>query len=140
VPSRATRLTTDGLKTVPYRRTGKRDGFALVRRIGLALPGVTESTAYGSPALKINDSLIACLAVNKSAEPDTLVACVDFSDRDELLAADPDTYYLTEHYVNDPSILVRLRRIHDDALRDLLGMAYQFARTRKRRRTRAVRR
>ena len=47
--------------------------------------------------------------------------------REELLAAEPDIYYITEHYVNYPSILVRLPRIHADALRDLLGMAWQFA-------------
>ena len=129
MPSRATRLGA-----------GTRDRFDVVRRIGRTLPGITESTAYGSPALKINGSLIACLAAHKSAEPDTLVACVDFSDRDELLAADPDTYYLTEHYMDYPSILVRLPRIHEDALRDLIGMAYQFARTRKTRRARTGRR
>lgn len=125
MPSRATRLPA-----------GQRDRFAVVRRIGRTLAGATESTAYGSPALKINGSLIACLAVNKSAEPDTLVACIDFPDRDELLAADPDIYYLTDHYANYPSILVRLRRIDEDALRGLLVMAWQFARSQKPRRTR----
>ena len=47
--------------------------------------------------------------------------------RAELIAAQPDVYYITEHYVNYPSVLVRLPRIHQDALRDLLGMAWQFA-------------
>ena len=32
-------------------------------------------------------------------------------------------YYLTDHYVNYPVVLVRLSRIHLDALKDLLGMA-----------------
>jgi len=42
------------------------------------------------------------------------------------MAASPDVYYLTDHYVNHPVVLVRLSRIHPDALRDLLGMAWRF--------------
>lgn len=101
-------------------------GFAAVRRIGLALPDVEESTAYGSPALKLRGKLMACIPTHKDAEKDSLVVCVGFAERDELLAAEPDVYYLKEHYVNYACLLVRLRRIHPDALRDLLGMAWQF--------------
>ena len=43
---------------------------------------------------------------------------VDFAQRDELLAAEPDVYYLKEHYVDYACVLVRLKRIHPDALRD----------------------
>jgi hypothetical protein len=32
--------------------------FDTVRKIGLALPGVEESTAYGSPALKVHGKLL----------------------------------------------------------------------------------
>jgi hypothetical protein len=51
---------------------------------------------------------------------------VDFDDRAELLAADPDVYYVTDHYVGYSAVLVRLSRVNRDALRDLLGMAYKF--------------
>jgi hypothetical protein len=100
--------------------------FDTVRRIGLALPGVEESTAYGSPALKVHGKLLACLPSHRSAEPGSLVARVDFDDRAELLTANPDVYYVTDHYVGYTSVLVRLARIHRDVLRDLLGMAYKF--------------
>jgi len=101
-----------------------------VRKIGLALPGVEESTAYGSTALKVHGKLLACIAIHRSAEPGSLVVRVDFDDRAELLAADPDVYYITEHYAGYPSVLVRLSRVKPDVLRDLLGMAYKFV-TRK---------
>jgi hypothetical protein len=104
--------------------------FAAVREIGLALPGVTESTAYGFPALKVRGKLLACLPANRSAESNSLVVRVDFDDRAELLAADPDVYYVTEHYVGYSAVLVRLSRVNPDVLRDLLGMAYKFV-TRK---------
>ena len=65
--------------------------------------------------------------------PDSLVVRIDFDQRDELLAADPKTYYLKQHYVNYPCVLVRLARIHDDALRDLLRMAHDYVRARTKR-------
>ncbi len=100
--------------------------FDTVRNIGLALPGVEESTAYGQPALKVHGKLLACIPVNPSAEPGSLAVRVDFDDRAELLAADPDAYYVTDHYVGYTAVLVRLSRVNPDVLRDLLGMAYKF--------------
>jgi hypothetical protein len=100
--------------------------FDTVRDIGLALPGVEESTAYGQPALKTHGKLLATLASHRSAEPGSLVVRVDIGDRAELLAADPSVYYLTDHYVGYSAVLVRLSRIDREVLRDLLGMAYKF--------------
>src|SRR4051812_31929235 len=97
--------------------------FDTVRDIGLTLPDVEEGTAYGSPALKVGGQLLTCIAIHKSAEPHSLVVCVGFAERDDLIAAEPGTYYLTNHYVDYPVVLVRLSRIGTDALRDLLGGA-----------------
>jgi len=104
--------------------------FATVRTIGLALPGVKESTAYGLPALKVKGKLLACVPANRSAEPGSLAVRVDFAGRAELLAAAPDVYYVTDHYAGYQAVLVRLSRITPDVLRDLLGMAHKFV-TRK---------
>jgi len=104
--------------------------FDAVRKIGLTLPGVEESTAYGQPALKINGKLLACLPAHRSAEPGSLAVRVDFADRAELLAEAPDVYYLTDHYVDYNAVLVRLARVNPAVLRDLLGMAHKFV-TRK---------
>src|SRR6266404_5421908 len=100
--------------------------FDTVRKIGLMLPGVEESTAYGSPALKVRGKLLACVPVNPSAEPGSLAVRMDFDDRAELLASEPDVYYVTDHYVAYNAVLVRLSRVDPDVLRDLLGMAYRF--------------
>ena len=112
----------------------KKIGFDTVRKIGLALPNVEEGTIYGSPALKVRGKMFACLAVHRSADPGSLAIRIDFDQRDELIAADPDTYYLTKHYVNYPVVLVRLTRVHQDALRDLLLMGWRFVSTRGRQR------
>jgi hypothetical protein len=109
--------------------------FETVRKIGLALPGVEESTAYGSPALKVRGKLLACVPAHRSAEPGSLVVRVGFDDRAELLAADPDVYYVTDHYLNYTAVLVRLSRVTPDVLRDLLGMAHKFVTSREARRS-----
>jgi hypothetical protein len=118
----------------------KRNRFDTVRQIGRTLPDVEEGTTYGSPALKVGGEMFACLAVHRSAEPDSLIIQVGFDQRDELIAADPDTYYLKPHYVNYPVALVRLTRVHDDALRDLLLMAWRFVSTSGTRRVRLSKR
>jgi len=100
--------------------------FDTVQEIGLSLPGVEKSVAYGVPALKVDGELLACVPVNPSAEPDSLLVRVDFDNRAELLAGDPAVYYLTDHYVNYTGVLVRLSHVNRGMLRDLLGMAYKF--------------
>jgi len=100
--------------------------FDTVQEIGLALPGAEEGTSYGVRSLKVGGKMFACPAINKSAEPGTLGIRIPFEQRDELLEADPDTYYITDHYVNYPSVLVRLSRVDRDALQDLLRMAWQY--------------
>jgi hypothetical protein len=100
--------------------------FGTVRNIGLTLPGVEEGTAYGFPALKLHGKLLACVPANRSTEPDSLVVRVDFDDRAALLAEAPDVYYVTDHYVGYSAVLVRLRYVTPDALRDLLGVAHRF--------------
>jgi hypothetical protein len=115
--------------------------FDTVLKIGRTLPGVEATTSWGAPALKVKGKMFACGATNKSAEPNTLVVRMDFEQRDALIEEDPATYYLKEHYVDYACVLVRLSRVHPDALRDLLLTAWRFMsqskpRVRKARRTR----
>jgi hypothetical protein len=100
--------------------------FETVRKIGLTLPGVEASTAYGSPALKVHGKLMAGVAINKSAEPGSLMIRLNNDDRDELIAAAPDVYYVTDHYAPYNAVLVRLSRVNAEVVRDLLGMAHKF--------------
>jgi hypothetical protein len=61
-----------------------------------------------------------------SAEPGSLVVRVNQEDRAELLAADPEAYYVTDHYLGYTAVLIRLSRIDPGVLRDLLGTAHKF--------------
>jgi hypothetical protein len=113
----------------------KRVTFDTVRKLGLELPDVEEATMYGAPALEVRGAMFACMASHRSAEPGTLVVRMDVDQRDAMIAADPETYYLTDHYVGYPSVLVRLSRVHPDALRDLLLTAWRFVSSGHTRRT-----
>ena len=109
--------------------------FDFVRKIGLTLPCVEASTAWGAPALKIDGKLMACVPSHRSAEPRSLMVRVGFDDRAELIAAAPDTYYVTDHYLNYTAVLVRLSSITAEVLRDLLGTAHRFVTTHEARRS-----
>jgi len=106
----------------------KRQGrsFQAVESIGRSLPDVEVTTTWRTPALKVRGKMFVCIASNKSAEPNTLVVMMDFADRDALIEDDPDTYYLKDHYLNYPCVLVRLSRVGNDALRDLVTGAYRY--------------
>jgi hypothetical protein len=104
------------------------DIFDTVRAIGLTFPDVVAETKYdGSPVLKAHGSFMAGIATHESAEADTLVVRTPIDDRHWLLEEAPDTYYLTEYYERHPVVLVRLERIHPDALRDLLSVSWRLA-------------
>ena len=103
--------------------------------MALGLDGAEESTSYGSPAFKVRGKMFACIPVHKSAEPDSLGVCIDFDRRAELIAGEPETYYVTDHYVNHPIVLIRMSCVRGDALHDLLGGAWRFANAKIARRT-----
>jgi hypothetical protein len=108
-------------------------GFTLVEKFAKTLPGVEVTTSWGQPSLRVGGRMLACLAGHKSAEPNTLVVMMDFVDRDALIEDDPATYYLKDHYVSYPCVLVRLSRVHPDALRDLVIGAHRFVSAKARR-------
>src|SRR6204780_5013560 len=110
------------------KKSGKQGGraanvpaaFEGVRRIALALDNVEEGTSYGTPAFKVGGELF----VRMHQDGESLVVRTDFEQREELMASDPETYYITDHYLNYEWVLVSLSRVQPDALRDLMGRAW----------------
>jgi hypothetical protein len=41
---------------------------------------------------------------------------MDFEQREEMMAADPEVYYITDQYLNYPWMIVRLAQVRRDAL------------------------
>jgi hypothetical protein len=97
--------------------------FKDVRKMAMGLEGVEESTSYGTAAFKIRGKLIARL----KEDGESLVVGTTFEEREEMMRAEPETYYITDHYLNYPWVLVRLPKVHPDALRDLLKGAVRLA-------------
>jgi hypothetical protein len=104
----------------------KKITFDTVLEVGLKLPEVEDSTLHGIPSLKARGKLLTCQAIHRSAEPNTLAVRLDIHRRSKLIEAEPRVYYVTDHYVNYPTVLVRLGEIDRSSLEDLLGMAWRF--------------
>jgi hypothetical protein len=104
--------------------------YDTVRQAALALPNVTEGTSYGTPALKVNGNLF----VRLHQELDKIVLKMPFDRREEQIAGDPETYFITDHYRDYPWILVSLEKVRPDALPDLLRIAHRAASPAKKRR------
>jgi hypothetical protein len=94
-----------------------------IRRVALTLPGVQEGTSYGTPALKVKGRLM----IRLHEDGDKIVLKMPFDRREELMSEDPETYFITEHYLDYPWVLVGLAQVHPDALRDLLLIAHRAA-------------
>lgn len=86
-------------------------------------PGVEESTSYNTPSLKVKGKLIARL---RSEAEGALALYCDFIDREMLLQAAPDTFFITDHYANYPMILVRLDKVLPSALPELIEKAWRM--------------
>jgi hypothetical protein len=98
--------------------------FAEVRKMALTLDDVEEGTSYGTPAFKVGGAMFARLRDDIGA---LVVRTRNIDDREELIAADPETYFITDHYLKYPYILVRLSYAKPDAMRDLLRGAWKVA-------------
>jgi hypothetical protein len=94
-----------------------------VRQLALTLPGVEEGTSYGTPAWKVKGKLFA----RQHQDGESLVIATDFADREALMEEDPESFYITDHYLNYPWVLVRLAKVRADQLPDLLRQAWRRA-------------
>jgi hypothetical protein len=105
--------------------------FSTIRQIALSLDAVEECSSYGTPGFKVRGALFARF----HQDGESLVVRMAIDKRDDMIAADPDTYFITDHYLNYPWILVRPTRIRPDALRDLLRAAHRAAAAEKHKRS-----
>ena len=55
--------------------------FEAVRKAAAGLPDVEVTTSWGAPALKVRGKMFVCQAINKQAEPNTLVVRMDLAQR-----------------------------------------------------------
>jgi hypothetical protein len=112
-----------GKKTPNRSTTPRAVTFDTVREIARGLPGAVEGVSYGTPAFRVGKSLF----VRRHQDDDSLVVKIDHHQRTMRMNADPHTFYITDHYLNYPLILVRLATVEPDDLRDLLEDAWRLS-------------
>ena len=83
-----------------------------VRRIALSLPGAEESTTHGQPCFKVN----GCPFVNTGRVEGAIVTRAPDEERDLLIQARPDAYFVTPHYLGWEAVLVRLDAVDEEEL------------------------
>ena len=97
--------------------------LSTIRKVALSFPGVEEGTSYGTPAFKLRKKLL----VRLHQDGRSLVLKVGDATRDHLLQADPDTFFVTDHYRGYPYVLAHLDRLKAADLRKLLQRAIEVS-------------
>lgn len=91
-----------------------------VRRLCLALPGVTERLSWQRPAW------FAATLMGRIWDDGVLT--VKTGERKALVATEPETYYYTPHHERSPLlVLVRLQHVDPRELEELLLESYRLA-------------
>ena len=90
---------------------------SVIRKVALSFPLACEKPSYGKPSFFIAKKFFTRLR----SEDDSIVWIVgSIDERDNLIELDPKTYFITEHYRDYPSVLVRIKRINEAMLRKML--------------------
>jgi hypothetical protein len=96
-------------------------------KIALAIPGATEVLWFRKPAVFLHDQFLT--KVHDKEEAMTFrVSSMEM--RDMMLEAEPELFYITDHYRNFPFVLARLTALTPKVLKKMLvGRAAQLAET-----------
>jgi hypothetical protein len=89
-----------------------------IRQHMMTLPGTTEGLCFGTPAFYVNKKLLARMWENGE------VLVVHTDEREKWMAADPETFFITDHYRNYPSMLINLPKVEPGDLKELLTTAW----------------
>ena len=87
-----------------------------VRDLALSLPEVEEAMAYGKPGFKAFGKFLTRVR----REDNSLVLPCTFDEREMLMEAEPETFHLTPHYQNYPTVLARLESVDPGTVRNFL--------------------
>jgi hypothetical protein len=91
-----------------------------IRRIALSLPGSVEKPYNRLPSFRVRGTLF--LRIHEL--PDAFfVRCAGLEERDELLEAEPDAFFITPHYDSYPAVL---DRIDLDEMTELVTEAWRL--------------
>lgn len=89
--------------------------------LALGLPGVEEGVAYGSPIWRVGKRMLTRVW----EDGETVVLKMDEATRDTLIAAQPGTFFVTDHYLGHPLGLARLSAADPSQIETMLREAWR---------------
>jgi hypothetical protein len=92
-----------------------------IHALVMSLPGVEEGASYGKPAYKLGGKFFTRMRVVDEA----VVLKISFEEREMLLEAAPEVYFLTDHYAPWPYVLAWIEKISPEELRAVLVKAWR---------------
>lgn len=76
-----------------------------IETFATALGGVEASSSYGEPSLKIGKALLTRFRVSDNS---AVLKSVDCDERDHLISARADIFFVEDHYLGHDIVLARL--------------------------------
>ena len=103
--------------------------YRRVLEIAERFPGVEATRAYGTPCIKVDGKILARL---RSESEGGLALRCDFPERQMLMQADPQAFYVTDHYIDWPMVLIDLAEVRWAAMPGLIETAWRMVASKKR--------
>ena len=88
-----------------------------LRAMVMALPQVEEAIAWGKPGFKAFGKFLTRV---RREDQSIVLTGVNFDEREMLMEAEPETFHITAHYKDYPSVLARLATVDPDTVRNML--------------------
>lgn len=89
------------------------------RQMVAPLPGIYEKLCFGTPAFYVGKFLLS--RVREDGETIT----IQTFERDKWMTADPVAFFITDHYRNYDCMLINLKAVSPDDLKELLFTAWR---------------
>lgn len=88
-----------------------------VHAIVMSFPEVEESPSYGKPAYKAFGKFFTRLRDDNES---LVLGGVGFDEREMLMEAEPETFFVTDHYKSYPYVLARRTSLDPGSFREML--------------------
>src|SRR6476661_5003808 len=85
--------------------------------IVMAFPMAAKGQSYGKPSYLVNGKFFTRL---RAADQSLVLMDVSFDEREMLMEAEPETFHITPHYKDYPSVLARMDTLHPGSFRQFL--------------------
>ena len=89
----------------------------------MSFPGAYEKSSYGTPTGFVGKKVFTQVGSHKREA--IMLLTQSLEERDHLIAADPDTFYITDHFKNYKGLLARIAKLDAKTLRTLLERRWQ---------------